>query len=184
MEDEELVELCKTIYRRHREAIDLITEFGSVGTGQQIIEDVLAEEGYELLRSAPRFIMFMPESWRKIVPENGTAWTRMKRPVSVACWFQLGREKVRAAFELSRMDDPKLRLACAEKLRDAGFKLTRKAFDEDAKYSRFFSLVQRVEDMSDEEAVRNAAKKLLQKAKSQFPKAEEVFREVFGNANR
>lgn len=77
------------------------------------------------------------------------------------------------------MDEPKLRLACAKKLRDAGFKLTKKAFSEDAKWSRFFSATQKMDDMTDEEVVHDAAKKLLHKAKAQFPKAEAVFREVF-----
>ena len=184
MEDKGLVNLCKKIYRRHRQAIDLITEYGMATKSQEVIESVLEEEGYELLRSAPKFIMFMPESWAKLIPENGTAWSGMKRPVSAASWFQLGEGRLRIAFEVSGMTDPQLRLACVEALRDAGFRLTSKAFDEDAKFSRFFSVVQRVEDMTDEEAVRDAAKKLLHKAKAQLPKVEEVFREVFGNVSR
>ena len=45
MEDEELVLLCKTIYQRHQEAIDLITEYGAASKTQEVMEAVLREEG-------------------------------------------------------------------------------------------------------------------------------------------
>ena len=184
MQDESLVKLCKTIYRRHREAIDLITEYGMAGTGQQAAEDVLSKEkGYEILYSRPNYVWFLPESWSEIIPENGTAWSHLDRPVSITCRFDFRPDKVRVIFELSRMDDIQLRLTCAKKLQEAGFRLTNKAFNENAKYSRFFTKSQKVSDMTDDKAVREAVKKLFQKAKTEFPKAEKVFRDVFNSSN-
>ena len=77
------------------------------------------------------------------------------------------------------MDDPKLRLACAKALDKAGFKLTKKAFEESAMYSRFQAHSIAVEDLSDEEEIREAVKKLLRRTKDQFAHAEKVFRSVF-----
>jgi len=186
MQDENLVELCKTIYRRHRDAIDLIVEYGMAGVGQQAVEDVLSEEGgYEIFYSRPNSVWFLPKSWSEIILENGIAWTHLKRPVSIACWFNFprGKKMVRLIWEVSGMDDLQLRLACVKKLQKVGFNLTKKAFDENAKYSRFFSKSLKVSDITDYEAVREAVKKLLQRAKTEFPKAEKVFREVFGGLN-
>ena len=82
------------------------------------------------------------------------------------------------------MDNLQLRLNCVKKLQKAGFNLTQKAFQENTKYSRFFSAIQKVSDITDQEAVRDAVNKLLQKAKTQFPKAKEVFQEVFAGLNK
>ena len=87
MQDEALVDLCKTIYRRHREAIDLIVEYGMAGVGQQVVEDALRMAGHQVLHSSPQWILFMPKSWADFVPENGTAWTHVRRCVSVGAWF-------------------------------------------------------------------------------------------------
>ncbi len=184
MQDESLVELCKTIYRRHRDAIDLIVEYGKAGVGQKAVEDVLSKEGgYEILCSRPNSVWFLPESWSDIIPENSTVWEFLERRVSIACWFEFYKEQVYIHFELSKMDDTQLRLACVKKLKEVGFKLRKQAFDENATYSRFFGGTQKVSDMTDYEAVREAVEKLFKKAKPEFPKAEEVFRDVFSGLN-
>ncbi len=185
MQDESLVELCKTIYRRHRDAIDMIVKYGMTGVGQQAVESVLLKEGgYEILYSRPNSVWFLPESWSDIIPENSRMWEFLKRQVSIACWFEFYKNQVIIHFELSKMDDTQLRLACVQKLKEAGFKLRKQAFDEKAIYSRFFGGTQKVSDMTDSEAVREAVEKLLKKAKAQFPRAEKVFREVFSNFNK
>jgi hypothetical protein len=188
MEDEELVSLCKTISRKHREAIALIKEYGEVSKTQEVMEAVLKEEGdFEILRLGANSVWFRPAAWANIVPDNGTAWKGLEKPVSIVCVLSLNisKENLSIRCTLSRMDEPKLRLACAEKLRDAGFKLSKKAFSENAEYSRFFSKALKLDDMTDEEVVEEGAKTLLKEAQNLiFPKAEKVFREVFGNVSR
>ena len=182
MQDESLVDLCKTIYRRHREAIDIIVEYGMIGVGPQAVDDVLSKEGeYEILCSRTNTVWFLPKSWSDIIPENCTRWRHLRKRVSIACWFVFLKDKIGIIFELAQMDDIQLRLTCAKKLQEAGFKLMKKAFDENAKYSRFFRANQKVPDMTDEKDVHEAIEKLLKKAKAEFPKAEKVFREVFSD---
>jgi hypothetical protein len=77
------------------------------------------------------------------------------------------------------MDDPKVRMACAQALRDAGFRLQSSAFRPDAKFSRFFSVRADVPSIEDPAVVRPVVQGLLAKAKERFPKAEAVFRRVF-----
>lgn len=182
MQDDSMVELCKTIYRKHREAIDMIVKYGMKGAGQQAVEDVLSKDGdYEILYSNPTCVWFLPRTWANLIPENGIAWKYLERPVSIAIEikFYSNKNKISWHFELSKMDDKLLRLECAEKLREAGFSLTKKAFDLDATYSCFWSKSHKVKDMTDYEEVQTIIEKLLTKAKIEFPKAEKVFQAVF-----
>lgn len=181
MQDEALVDLCRTIYRRHREAIDLIIEYGATSMFSAIAADIVADKGNcEILQSKTRHVWFIPTTWAKVVPENGTAWQHLKRPVSIACWIEQASNRARLIFELSRMDNPALRMACAKALQTAGFTLTSLAFNKDAKYSRFYTSSISVSDWTNEDEMREAVQKLFAKAKEQFPKAETVLRKVFG----
>ena len=180
MQDEELTNLCKTIYRKHREAIDLIVEYGMVSTFSQAAEDVLGADGnYETLYSSPSQIWLLPDSWKTLVPENGVVWTHLKRSVSICCWFEYYKGTLSSHFEVCKMDDPALRLECVKSLKAAGFPLSAKAFNANATYSRFFGKSYKVSDMTDYEEVKTIIQKLLAKAKTEFPKAEKVFRIVF-----
>jgi hypothetical protein len=181
MQDKQLTDLCRRIYRKHREAIDLIVEYGMASVFTQTAVDVLKKDGeYEILCERPNEVWFMPASWTKVVPENGNAWQHLTRPVSVACWLHKSRrDKMYLKFEVCRMNDPKLRMRCVEHLREAGFKLTKRAFDEDAKYSRFLNDSRAISEFDNEEELRDAVDKLLTDAKEDFQKALAVLREVF-----
>ena len=175
-----MIELCKTIYRKHREAIDLIVKYGMKGAGQQAVEDVLSEDGdYEILYSSPAYVWFLPRAWVNLIPENGIAWTQLERSVSIVIWIEFWGNRIYIHFEMSKMDDANLRLKCAENLKEAGFPLSAKAFNANATYSRFFGRSYKVSDMTDYEEVKTIIQKLLAKAKTEFPKAEKVFRTVF-----
>lgn len=180
MQDEELIDLCKTIYRKHREAIDLIVEYGKTSVFQQAMEDLLKTEGdFEVHYSSPAYVWFIPTSWATLIPENGVAWTHLKRPISVVCWIEDWKDAFHIHFEVSRMDDPELRLRLVRALKDKGFKLSSKAFDKNATYSRFYGQSVKVNFKSDYDEVYGALRRLLEKAKKEFSTAEGVFREVF-----
>jgi len=179
MQDDELAKLCRTIYRRHREAIDLITEYGMTSAFNEVATEAVEDESdCEILYSTPKQVWFLPKSWAKVVPENGTAWKHLKRPVSVCCWVRQGRQ-ARVYFEVCAMDDPDLRLACVRALRDAGFKLIKKAFSMDAQYSKFFNSSAKVKDWTDREELADAIGKAFGKAREQFSKVEAVLKKVF-----
>jgi hypothetical protein len=77
------------------------------------------------------------------------------------------------------MNDPDLRLTVVKALKVAGFKLTNKAFDKNATYSRFYRNNAKIDGIPDYENVYSVVENLLEKAKEEFPKAEAVFRDVF-----
>ena len=187
MQDEELVELCKRIYRKHQTAIDLIVEYGKASCFERVVNDVLKGGGQaEVILSTASQVIFLPNTWVGLVPENGIMWTSksMTRRVSVGCWFGLNSEgnKVNLTCEITAMNDPKLRLTCINALQRAGFKLGAKAFKEDTKYSRFFNETHRVSDCHDEAEVEKIIVELLTKAEPQFRRAEKALEEAFGQA--
>jgi len=180
MKETELTQLCKSIYRKHRDAIDLIVEHGKKGTGQQAVEDLLEKDGsYEILYSTSSSVWFIPKSWAKWLPENAVVWPNLKRRVSICCWIEFLQDRMHLHFELCKMDDSKLRLKCAKQLKKANFKLGAKAFNETATYSRFFNVVRKVKDHTNFDETRDIAEKLLTKAEEQYPIAEAVFKNVF-----
>ncbi len=182
MQDQELTGLCKTIYRKHREAIDLIVEYGMMSAFSEAAEEVVTNDGvYDILSSTPTHFWFMPQSWVPLIPENGVAevWTSLKRPVSICCWFEYYKKSLYSHFEVCKMDDFDLRLKCVEALRDAGFTLDKRAFDKNATFSRFYGKTVKIKDETDYDEMRSAVEKLLAKMKEEFPKAEAVFRDVF-----
>jgi len=79
------------------------------------------------------------------------------------------------------MDDPALRLEYVKSLKAAGFTLGKKAFDENATYSRFYGKTVKIKDETDYDEMSLAIKKLLEKSKDEFPKLEKVLKEVFKN---
>lgn len=182
MQDQELTNLCKTIYRKHREAIDLIVQYGKSSTFQQALDEILTSDGnYEILYSSPAYIWFLPKSWAEWVPENSVPgiWTHLSRPVSVIIWIEDWGESFYSHFEICKMDDPDLRLRLVEALKAAGFKLTSKAFNRDATYSRFYGSSVKVSDKTDYDQVYAGLEKLLEKARKEFNGVEQAFAEVF-----
>jgi hypothetical protein len=180
MQDEGLAELCKTIYRKHREAIDLIVQYGMVSPGEQAVSDVLKNDGdYEILSSGSSSVWFLPKSWSGIIPENGMVWTHLRRPVSLCCWFEFYKDNIHIHFEICKMDNPSLRLKCVNYLKEAGYSLSSKAFDENATYSRFYGKNVKINDMTDYDQVYEGVEKLLKKAKEEFEKVESMLRKIF-----
>ena len=151
-----------------------------LSTFARIATDIICNKGgCEILRTYPKHVNFIPVSWAKVVPENGTAWKHLSRPVSVICWLELDDNTLSLKCEVSRMDDPKLRLACVKGLRDAGFSPYSKAFRDDATFSRFYRESRKLQDSANEEEMRAGIEELFGKAKEEFPKAEAVFQRVF-----
>jgi hypothetical protein len=93
--------------------------------------------------------------------------------------MELWQDKINLVFEVCRMTDPAERMACVKALSEAGFKLTKMAFKENASFSRFYRASHDVRDSGDEEEMRDALEKVVGKAKEQFAKVEAVLRKVF-----
>ena len=172
MQDKALVELCQKIYRKHREAIKLIVEYGEFSIFSQLASEILGRDGEcEILHTGPKILSFIPTSWAKVVPENSTVWTHLSRPVSVVCWIGLWpTTRLSLVFEVSRMDDPALRMACVKALSENGFKLTKRPLRKMPPIAVSIGILGRCEIRAMRKSYGDAIDSLVGKAKEQFPK--------------
>lgn len=189
MQDKPITDLCRAIYRKHRDAINLIVNYGMTSQFEEGVARAMEQHAkdYELLSSWASWAWFIPRSWAEVVPENSEAgtWDHLPRRLSVACWFNRvspHSTRIHLVFEVCRMTDPALRLSCVKALKDAGFKLYKQAFKEDARYSRFYRDAEKVEDYSDADSVREAVETLLARAQGKIDAAASVFAAVFEKA--
>lgn len=143
MQDEELVDLCKSIYGKHREAVDLIVEYGA---SSQLLDtavkelDSLVECEFNYASGAR--IWFLPKEMGVHLPTvDLVGWPNLKRSVPVLWWFYFGRKvgKVGIAMEVGPVADGGKRRQLMEALRDAGFSFSNSAFKESAKFTRILS---------------------------------------------
>jgi hypothetical protein len=183
MQDKELIELCKNIYRKHKEAIDQIVEYRKISEFPRIVVPMLEKENFEVLYQNSSHITFIPKTWVKIVPLNGSYWgdfDGLGRSLSVVCsLYKNGDSKLSLVAEVSSMTDSKLRRRCMERLRNDGFKFRDRAFDETAKSTVFISFTETISDFNDEEELKIIIVRLLEKAGEPFRLAEVAMSDVF-----
>ena len=70
MNDEKLDELCRRIYKHHRQALDLIWERTSAesGTLAEVIDNLKEDDRWEVLYESGSYVDFVPKSWLKWMP--------------------------------------------------------------------------------------------------------------------
>ncbi|MEE9293848.1 MAG: PD-(D/E)XK nuclease family protein [Phycisphaerae bacterium] len=173
MQDQELIDLCKTIYGKHREAIEMIVEFG---TSSQMI-DTIEEEVRTLVDSefvvrAGRKVWFLPGAMAKLLPTvKLSAWTHLKREVAVMWWFVFWKKegKLGLVLEVGPIENEATRRRLLNAIKKSGpnvFTVPKNAFKEGAKYTRILSKYQKLrsnedgEPDDDPEYVKSVAKSL------------------------
>lgn len=149
MQDEELVELCKTIYRKHKEAIELIVRYGSssqvVDACQEMVES-LPNLGFSQ-RAAER-VWFLPTEMLKSQQEielNGWQFLTKKYPVMWWFYYRKNDGKLQLTLEVGPIQDPVVRQKLLREAKGAGFSFWEKgAFREEAKYTRILTEVKKL----------------------------------------
>ncbi len=144
MQDQELIELCKKIYRKHREAIDLIVQYGTTSQVLDACEGMvpqLVEVAFVERRSSS--VWFVPQAMAEVQPEIATgSWTSLPKRYPVVCWFQYDKrsEKLHIAMEVGPIEDSALRIRLMHAIKDGDFSFWEVgAFRRQAKYTRILS---------------------------------------------
>ena len=174
MSDPEIVELCKTIYKKHRRALDLIMEYGASSdasdSAKRVLESAWTQEHCPVtrVRVLQRTAWFIPAGWEASLQKlGGPGWS--EHPLGMLCFFHLpgDNEKVGLIFEVGPMDNHSNRIRLLKAIQNDGFRIPERAFEPDSKYTRIYRDYQMVKDGEDEEVVLNrmwkkATKKALQ----------------------
>ncbi|MCH8149724.1 MAG: PD-(D/E)XK nuclease family protein [Planctomycetes bacterium] len=156
MQDDQLIDLCKTIYRRHREAIDLIVEYGASSRIVEACEEEAANLiDCEFIKTTGSRIWFLPREMGEHEPTlTLTAWQFLPRHVAVACWFYHLKKsgKLQVVMEVGPVSDGALRKRLLRSIQAAGFSFSEKsAFKDDAMYTRITSEIQKLRTDADGE---------------------------------
>jgi len=81
MENSEIQEICKKIYKKHKKALDLIFEYkpDKILDTHDFIIDIIRKQGDVILDSeSKKFIRFIPKSL-DFIKKDGDGWTKSKR---------------------------------------------------------------------------------------------------------
>jgi len=177
MQDEELVSLCKAIYRKHKEAIDLIVEWGATSQFGIVAESFITDnEELVQLGLRPWQLWFIPLAWKNSMPACSDRWKFLAEPYPVACWFNFRPKQSRLGFiiEVGSMDDSGKRLKLIKAFEKKGFKIGKKAFREEARYTRVHSIYRSIANPDDLDEMRKHMEELWKKSKQALDSTTEV----------
>lgn len=174
MQDRELEELCKSIYRKHRAAIDLIVKYGATTAFGEAADDFIREHAeLEQVGRYSNEVWFIPKEWARVMPDGIERW-RSAYPVSLWCKVYPLGEKAGIVLEIGPLPEAERRRNLLEAFRQAGFTVPARALREDAKYSRIYSETLPVSDMGDSGEVKKALDKLWRQSRDEVERAHNV----------
>lgn len=174
MVDDEIIELCRRIYRTHREAIELIVEHG-------ISSPVLSACGEFVARHVDiafkpiyrgRSVWFLPKDLLEAQRAVRPGWRHLDPTVPV-CWrFDVSRSKprIKLVLEVGPIADPAFRLELIRRFHEAKLKGAERGLRDDAKYTRLWTESGTIpndedgEPLDDPEGIAEVAAKLWRSA--------------------
>jgi hypothetical protein len=174
MQDKELEDLCKSIYRKHKAAIDLIVKYGATTVFGEATEDFLnGHPDMEPTKTTATQLWFVPKEWASEMPKEIEGWPS---PYPVTLWFYLEQQvqKIGIVLEIGPLAGIERRRRLVEAFRQSGFSVPTRADREKAKYSRVYSATHIIRDLGDSEEVKQAIGTLWQQSKDEVIKATKV----------
>ncbi|MCH7848893.1 MAG: PD-(D/E)XK nuclease family protein [Planctomycetes bacterium] len=118
MDDPEIDDLCKRVYKNHRRALQLIYErFGSpmAGLVVDIAETIGKDEWWHLVNRTSKTVVFIPKEWLDVFPPIGARPTFDDR-AWVVLRLDCGRKGCNFGVSVWPTTNPKLRRAVIEQL--------------------------------------------------------------------
>ena len=166
MQDQELIDLCKAIYRKHRAAIDLITEYGvESNVLEACLVEIQAQTTCEFATTSGGSAWFLPESMGKLLPSQTlSAWNSLPRSVPIVFWLRHVKDQgaLKLAMEVGPIVDSTRRKRLLTAIQDQGLAVSKAGFSEGAKFTRLVSHSLKLDDggdpdFSDDEVRRTAS---------------------------
>jgi hypothetical protein len=162
MEDDKIKQLCKKIYKEHKQALDLIyeyveeTEFEE--SAKEFISGLKAIEIWIDGRSA----WFIPKKIESLINKVGEeSWCD---GYPLAFWYTVQEEKLGIILEVGPFKDGSLRRKFLTHLKENGFTIHDRSFKPGAKYTRIFTKYPKFEDWDNKESIIQTMDDLLNKS--------------------
>jgi len=180
MQDEELLELCKAIYRKHKTAIDLITSYGASSQVVDVCHDVVEkyDETAHCQKTANRVWLVTKDMVKGMEEVDLNGWGVLEKKYPVYWWYHFIKRtgKLKLSLEVGPVADYEKRKALLDVIKDAGFSFWEGGYKEGAKFTRIYSVNKKLTlneegDIDDSiEKVGAVAKSLWEKSKEQREK--------------
>lgn len=179
MQDEEIVKLCKAIYKKHKDAIDLIVEWGATSQFGSAAENFLsAHKDLAQPHLGPRRAWFVPKVWEKTMPPCSDRWKYLSKPYPVACWFvfRAKSSKIGLVIEVGSMENSEKRLKLLKAFDKEGFRIGKKAFRSESIYTRVHSVYRKINDPDDEEEIKTLVDNMWEKSQPEISNASKIIK--------
>jgi hypothetical protein len=179
MQDEKIVKLCKAIYKKHKDAIDLIVEWGATSEFGAAAENFLSDHNeLKLLHIAPRRAWFVPVVWEETMPPCSNRWKQLSKPYPIACYFVFRRKRSKMGFviEIGSMEDSEKRLKLVKAFDNEGFKIGKKALRPESIYTRVYSIYREIENPDDQDEIRTMIDNLWEKSQTEIGTASNIIK--------
>ena len=147
MQDDELFNLCKAIYRKHGEAIDLIVQYGATSkvldASQSAVDKIVSPSFSMMSRNR---IWFMTKEMAQYQDKILAGWPFLPQRYPIVWWFhyQKKKGKMQLTMEVGQVADSKLRIRLLKHIQKAGFKIGDKAFREESKFTRIYTYTKKM----------------------------------------
>jgi hypothetical protein len=134
--DQELIEQCRKLYAKHRDALELILQYGEVNAFESAANQFFkSHPELKLLANRTGRAAFLPTSLLEITPQiEGINWWGQSRPVLY--WFNLQPGKLGLVLEVGPFSDAKFNREAFVKKFLEHFKVSTKIYP---KYTRVYS---------------------------------------------
>jgi hypothetical protein len=179
MEDKEVIDLCRKIYKKHRVAIDLINQFATSTNFNDEAFEVVKEAitGTTMAKAWSRVYFLTPELDSLLPKYGGENYNGFLRETPLVIWFKRSKKKDRCimAIEVGDFPEYKKRKAFLDHLVELGFDIKKQSFKEDARISRVKTYFVNFDEESgdgDSTIVKSSFDKLFKKAKADIEKIE------------
>jgi len=146
----EVVQLCRDIYKQHKEAIDAVISYGLTVTFNEAIDGFI--KGKNLIESQRRSFdfWFVPSNFKDKVPQSGANWLS---PFVISYWFRFKEEenKLRLILEVGPFKDSEIRVKFLRFLKKE-FKLFRvpdRSLEPERRYTRIHSVTVHFDEWDD-----------------------------------
>lgn len=120
MEDAKIAELCRRIYRNHRQAIDLVMEYAETPKSKFVEATAMALSNdagrWTVIRKAGNYVEFVAAEWRNLFPPIGVEREDRTLNDVVVIRFVVGDDKIRCMAFVCPTTDAPLRELIVERL--------------------------------------------------------------------
>jgi len=164
----EIVKLCKDIYRQHKEAIDAIIECGVTSPLDHVIDEF--KKGKDIIETFRNNTMFwfVPKSFEGKLPKIADGWVG---DYPVSCWFRFSQREnwMGIVLEVGPFKVPQKRVDFMKFLNKSDksklIKVNERALNLESKYTRIFSKYITFNDWDQDEAILEKMSDIYDKAK-------------------